>query len=85
MRAVSSSFIAGLTEDYGLPSSSKESAFLVVKNLPTSAGDSRESGSVTGSGGSSGVGNDNTLQHCCLENSMGRGAWWATVHGVTKN
>ena len=85
MRVVSSSFIEGLTEDYGLPSTSKESSFLVVKNLPASAGDSRESGSVTGSGGSPGVGNDNTLQHCCLENSMDRGAWWATVHGVTKN
>ena len=27
---------------------------------------------------------DNPLQYSCLENSMGRGAWWATVHGVTK-
>ena len=27
----------------------------------------------------------NPLQYCCLENSMDRGAWWATVHGVTKS
>ena len=27
----------------------------------------------------------NPLQYSCLENSMNRGAWWATVHGVTKN
>ena len=29
--------------------------------------------------------NGNPLQYCCLENSMDRGAWWATVHGVTKS
>ena len=29
--------------------------------------------------------NGNPLQYSCLENSMDRGAWWATVHGVTKN
>ena len=31
-----------------------------------------------------GEGNGNPLQYSCLENSMGGGAWWATVHGVTK-
>ena len=31
------------------------------------------------------LGNGNPLQYACLENSMGRGAWWATVHGVTKS
>ena len=30
-------------------------------------------------------GNGNPLQHSCLENAMGRGAWWAIVHGVTKS
>ena len=34
---------------------------------------------------SPGEGNGNLLQHSCLENSMDRGAWWATAHGVTKN
>ena len=33
---------------------------------------------------SPGEGNDNPLQYSCLENSMDREAWWATVHGVTK-
>ena len=30
-------------------------------------------------------GNGNTLQYSCLENSMDKGAWWTTVHGVTKS
>ena len=42
-------------------------------------------GSVPGLGRSSGVGNGNPLQCSCLENPMDRGAWWATVHGVTEN
>ena len=41
--------------------------------------------SIPGSGRSPGEGNGNPLQYSCLENSMDRGAWWATVHGVTKN
>ena len=31
-----------------------------------------------------GEGNGNPLQYSCLENPMDRGAWWATVHGVTR-
>ena len=54
----------------------------VVRNLPASAGDS---GSIPWLGRSSGVGNGNPLQYSCLENSMDRGAWWATVHGVAKS
>ena len=42
-------------------------------------------GSIPGSGRSPGEGNGNPLQHSCLENPMDRGAWWATVHGVTKS
>ena len=42
-------------------------------------------GSFTGWGRSSGEGNGNLLQYSCLENSMDGGAWWATVHGVTKS
>ena len=34
---------------------------------------------------SSGEGNGNQLQHSCLGNLMDRGAWLATVHGVTKS
>ena len=42
-------------------------------------------GSIPGSGRSPGEGNGTPLQYSCLENPMDRGAWWATVHGVTKN
>ena len=42
-------------------------------------------GSVPGLGRSPGEGNGNPLQNSCLENSMDRGAWWATVHGVAKS
>ena len=41
--------------------------------------------SVPGSGSFPGEGNDNSLQYPCLENPVNRGAWWAIVHGVTKN
>ena len=57
----------------------------VVKNLPGSAGDARDAGSYSGLGRSSGVGNGNPLQYSCLENSMDRGAWQATVHGMAKS
>ena len=56
----------------------------VVKNLPTNAGNLGDSGSIPGLGRSPGVGNGNPLQYSCLEDSMDRGPWWATVHGVTK-
>ena len=56
---------------------------LMVKNLPASAEDSRNMGSIPESGRSLGEGNDNPLQHSCLGNPRDRGAWWATVHGVT--
>ena len=52
-----------------------------VKNPPANAGDM---GSIPGSGRSPGEGNGNLLQCSCLGNLMDRGAWWATVHGVTK-
>ena len=42
-------------------------------------------GSIPGSGRSPEEGNGNPLQYSCLENPMDGGAWWATVHGVTKN
>ena len=41
-------------------------------------------GLIPGSERSPGEGNGNPLQYSCLENPMHRGAWWATVHGVTK-
>ena len=42
-------------------------------------------GSIPGLGRSTGEGNGNPLQYSCLENPMDRGAWWATVHGVTES
>ena len=54
-------------------------------NLPANDGDTGDIGSVHGVGRSPGGGNGNPLQYSCLENSMDRGAWWATVHVVTKN
>ena len=41
-------------------------------------------GSIPGSERSPGEGNGNPLQYSCLENPMDGGAWWATVHGITK-
>ena len=58
---------------------------LVVKNPPADAGDIRDMGSIPGLGRSPGGGPGNPLQYSCLENSMDRGAWWATVHGIAKS
>ena len=54
----------------------------VVKNSPVNAGDP---GLVPGLGKSPGEGNGKPLQYSWVENSMDRGAWWATVHGVAKS
>ena len=51
----------------------------MVKNLPANAGDTDL---IPGSGRSVGVGNGEPLQYSCLKNSMDRGSWEATVHGV---
>ena len=55
----------------------------VVKNLPASAGGTRDTGSVPGLGRSCGEGNGNPLEYTCLENSMDGGAWLGIVHRVT--
>ena len=60
----------------------------VVKNLPANAGATRatgDAGSIPALGRSPGGGNGNPLQYSCLENSMDRGAWQATVHGVSES
>ena len=57
----------------------------MVKNLPASEGDTRELGLIPGLGRSPGGGNGNLFQHSCLENSIDRGAWQATVHGVAES
>ena len=58
---------------------------LVVKNSPANAGDSRDVGSIPGSGRSPGGEHGNPIQYSCLENPMNGGAWRATVHRVAKN
>ena len=54
-----------------------------VKNLPANAGDIRDVGSIPGLGKSPGGEHAcNPLQYSCPDNSIDRGAWWATVHKV---
>ena len=57
----------------------------VVKYPHANAGDPRDKSLIPGTGRSPGVGNSNPSQYSCLENSMGRGAWWAIVQGVAKS
>ena len=54
----------------------------MVKNLPANAGDT---GVIPGSGRAPGGRNGNPLQYSCLEHSMDRGAWQATIHRVAKS
>ena len=63
----------------GFPGSS------VIKDLPASAGDKRDVGLIPGLERSPGGGNGNPPQYSCLENSMDRGAWRVTVHGIAKS
>ena len=65
------------TENYqGFPGGSEGKA---------SACNAGDLGSIPGSGRSPGEGNGNPLQCSCLENPMDGGAWWATVHRVSKS
>jgi len=54
----------------------------MVKNSSANAGDARDVGLIPGWGRSPGGGNGNPLQFSCLENPMGRGAWWAIIQGL---
>ena len=59
----------------------------MVKNCPVNvgdAGDTRDLVPIPGSGRAPGGGNSKPLQYSRLENSMDRGVWWATVHGIAK-
>ena len=58
---------------------------LVRKKLPANAGDIRDMCSIPWLGRYPGGGHDNPLQYFCLEISMDRGAWQATVHAVAKS
>ena len=57
----------------------------MVNNLSASAGDRGNTVLIPGLGRSPGEGHGNPLQYSCLENSMDRGAWRATVREITKN
>ena len=72
-------FVPFLTAKLGFPGG------IVVKNPLANAGDTRDSGLIPGSGRSPEEGNGTSLQKSCLKNSVGRGAWQATVHGSSKN
>ena len=67
------------------PKTKRVQVALVVKNLSTNSGDARDMGYIPGPKRFPGVGNGNPLQYSCQENLMDRGAWRATVHGVTKS
>ena len=60
-------------------------SFTGVSNSKESACNAGVSGLIPGSGRPPGEGNGNPLQYSCLENPMDRGAWQATVHGVTNS
>ena len=65
-----------------------ESSLTVISGgskVKVSACNAGDLGSIPGLGRYPGEGNGNPLQYSCLENPMGGGAWWATVHGVTKS
>ena len=55
---------------------------LMVKDLPASAGDASL---IPGAGRSPGVGHGNPVHYSCLGDPVDRGAWQATIHGVTKS
>ena len=59
--------------------------WLSSKEPACNAGDAGDMGSIPGLGRDPGEGNGYPLQYSCLENPMNRGAWWATVHRVTKS
>ena len=74
---------SGSREKGGLTIQRDSQVALVVNDPPANAGHSRNVGWVPGLGRFPAVGNGNPLQYSCLENSMDRGAWRATVYGLS--
>ena len=60
-------------------------SFLGGSGGKASASNVGDLGSIPGLGRSPGEGNGTPLQYSCLENPMDRGAWWVTIHGVSKS
>ena len=85
MFILSTNIYEHLLYDRGFQVILHDGGFPVVKNPPAKAGDTGDSSSIPGLGRSPGEGNGNPLQYSYLENPMDRGAWWATVHRVTKS
>ena len=56
-----------------------------VETLSANPEDAGDAESIPESGRSPGGGNSNPLQYSCLKNIMDRGAWQATIHGITKS
>ena len=56
-----------------------------IKNLPANAGDLGDTGSIPRWGRSPGGGHGNPHQYSCLGNPVDRGAWWATIHGISES
>ena len=77
-RRSNQSFLKEINPEYSMGLSCSSD----VKDSACNAGDL---GSIPQSGRFPGEGNGNTLQYSSLENSMDRGAWWATVHGTAKS
>ena len=57
----------------------------MIPMIPNGLSGARDGSSILGSGRSPGVGTGNPLQYSCLENSIDREVWWATVDGATKS
>ena len=79
------SFSRGLDKEDVVHISRASQVVLVVQNLPASAGDISDMDSIPGSGRYLGGRHGNPLEYSCLENSMDRGAWRATVQRVAKS
>ena len=60
-------------------------SFSTPHGLSGGSYDAGDPGSIPGLGRSPGEGDGCPLQYSCLENPMDRGAWWATVRGITKS
>ena len=78
-----SALIQSLGCKYQSPTDSSE-GFPGGSDPKESACNAGDLGSLPEQGSSSERGHGNPLQYSCLENSMDRGAWWATLHGVVK-